>query len=148
MQGRIMKKLAAAALAAVVTLAPAAYAQDAGDYAGTWAFQTQDYGNQQFSVTMSGVAIMTPAAPGRFDIRLVANELITQRGTGRSQLLTARQACVGETDGPQFSITCQMAEPLEGYEPDNFLLQSGERDQLIGVLNSATSGQVTFTRVR
>lgn len=137
---------AAFALALAALSAPASAQQQ--DLSGTWAFQTQDYGNQQYAVAMSGVAIMTATAPGRYDIRLVANELLGERATGRSQLITARQTCTGEEDGPQFTIRCQMAEPLEGYEPDNFLLQRGDADQLVGVLNSATSGQVTFTRVR
>jgi hypothetical protein len=96
---------------------------------------------------MSGVAVASPAAPNRYDIRLVANERIIDRASGQSQLLTARQTCTGESDGAQLTITCQMAEPLEGYQPDNFLLQQGEADQLVGVLDSAASSQVTFTRV-
>lgn len=135
-----------AVLGFILAASPAAAQQQ--EFAGTWAFQTEDYGNPQFFVAMSGVAIMTPAAPGRYDIRLVANELIRERNSGRTQLITARETCTGQMDGPQFTIDCQMAEPLEGYQPDNFLLQPGEADQLEGVLNSAASGQVRFTRVR
>ena len=41
------------------------------------------------------------------------------------------------------------AEPLDGYEPDNFILQPGEgSDQLVGALSSATSATVTFNRLR
>ncbi|GAN00196.1 hypothetical protein U91I_03861 [alpha proteobacterium U9-1i] len=135
------------AVAAVALIATPAVAQS-GDLSGTWAFQTQPYGDQQFGVVMSGVAIATASAPNRYDIRLIANELIIERASGRSQTITARQTCTGEDAGGQFNITCQMAEPVEGYEPDNFVLQRGEADQLVGVLSSATSGQVTFTRVR
>jgi hypothetical protein len=140
--------IAAAAMLTACSAATPAGAQAEGDYAGTWAFQTDPYGNEQFGVVMSGVAVMTSAAPNRYDIRLLANELIIERLSGQSRLITARQTCTGETDGAQFNITCQMAEPLEGYEPDNFVLQDGEEDQLVGVLNSATDGQVTFTRLR
>lgn len=141
---------AAAVLAACTAAAPTpAGAQATGDLAGTWAFQTQSYGNEQVGAVMSGVAIMTGSAPNRYDIRLLTNELMVNRATGESRLLTARQTCTGEMDGGQFSIACQMAEPLEGYSPDNFVLQAGENaDQLVGALSSATSATVTFTRTR
>jgi hypothetical protein len=145
---RVTMIAAAAMLAACSAPTPAGAQAESGGHAGTWAFQTEPYGNEQFGVVMSGVAVMTPAAPDRYDIRLLANELIIERVSGQSRLLTARETCAGEVDGGQFTITCQMAEPLEGYEPDNFILQRGEQDQLVGVLNSATSGQVTFTRLR
>jgi hypothetical protein len=77
----------------------------------------------------------------------VSNELIVAQN-GQSQMVTARQRCAGEASGGQFTIRCEMAEPLDGYEPDNFVLQAGERDQMVGVLSSAASSQVTFTRVR
>ncbi|MGE0740924.1 MAG: hypothetical protein AB7O98_06235 [Hyphomonadaceae bacterium] len=142
-----MRMIVCAALAALAMAATPAIAQD-DPYAGTWAFQTSTYGDDQFGVIMSGAAIITPAAPGRYDIRLVANELIHAHETGQSQMLTAHQTCTGETDGAQFSISCQLAEPLDGYEPDNFAVQPGRTGELIGVLSSAASAQVTFTRVR
>lgn len=132
----------------ITLLAATPVAAQPSDLAGTWAFQTQPYGDQQFGVVMSGVAIATPAARGRYDIQLLANELIMERASGRSQVITARQTCTGEDADGQVNITCQMAEPLEGYQPDNFVLQRGETDQLVGVLSSTASGQVTFTRVR
>jgi hypothetical protein len=134
-------------LAALAVMAAPASAQSGDAHVGTWAFQTEPYGNEQFSVIMSGVAIVSPPRRGRYDIRLVANELIVAVN-GQSQMLTARQTCTGESSGGQFNISCQLAEPLEGYQPDNFVLQAGERDQMVGVLSSATSSQVTFTRVR
>jgi hypothetical protein len=138
---------AAVMLVACTAAAPAgAQADDA--YAGTWAFQTASYGNEQIGAIMSGAAVISPAAPNRYDIRLIANERIVNRNSGENLLITARQTCTGELDGAQFTISCQMAEPLEGYEPDNFVLQQGEEDQLIGVLSSNTSSQVTFTRLR
>jgi hypothetical protein len=97
---------------------------------------------------MSGTAVITLAGQDRYDIRLLTNELIIQRQTGRTQLITARQTCTGDAAGGQVNISCQMAEPLQGYEPDNFVLQQGERDQMVGVLSSASSSQVTFTRMR
>jgi hypothetical protein len=140
--------VAAAAMLAACSAPTQAGAQASDAYAGTWAFQTEPYGNEQFGVVMSGVAVVTPAAANRYAIRLIANELIIDRASGQSRRLTARQACTGEADGGQFTINCQLTTPLEGYEPDNFVLQQGEADELIGVLSSATSGQVTFTRLR
>jgi len=132
----------------ITLLAATPVAAQPENYAGTWAFQTQPYGDQQFGVVMSGVAVASASAPGRYDIRLIANELIIDRTSGRSQTITARQTCTGEDTGGQFNIACQMAEPVEGYQPDNFVLQAGDADQLVGVLSSTASGQVTFTRVR
>ena len=139
--------MAAALLAATACTEPAG-AQAGDAYAGTWAFQTEPYGagQRQVAAVMSGVAIITPAGGARYDIKLVAHEYITQGA--QSVLLTARERCQGEVQEAQFNITCELAEPLEGYEPDNFLVQSGEADQLVGVLTSAASAQVTFTRVR
>jgi hypothetical protein len=142
-----MRGILTAAVLAAMAAAPAS-AQSSDAYSGTWAFQTQIYGDQQYAVSMSGVAVINPAAPGRYDIQLIAHELITERASGRANMLTARQTCTGETNGGQFNIACQMAEPVEGYQPDNFVLQTGEADQLVGVLSSAASGQVTFDRLR
>src|SRR5690606_22096758 len=138
----------AATLLVACTVTPAEAQGDRSGLAGTWGFQTEPYGNLQFSNIMSGVAILTPSGSNRYDIRLVANERIIMRMTGRSRILTARQTCTAHDDGGQITINCQMAEPLEGYEPDDFVLQRGEdADQLVGVLSSANSGQVVFTRV-
>jgi hypothetical protein len=146
----MMRSILFAAVAALMACSgPAPAGAQSGDaYTGAWAFQTDDYGNENFSVLMSGAALVTPGARNHYDVRLVANELITQPETGQSRLLTARETCDGLLDGAQFTITCRMAEPLEGYEPDNFVLQRGDADELVGVLSSATNGQVTFTRVR
>jgi hypothetical protein len=138
--------IAAAALAACS--APAASAQSGDAFEGTWAFQTQSYGTEQVGAIMSGAAVITQQAPNRYAIRLISNERLVNRDTGQGAFLTARQNCTGENDGGQFTISCQMAEPLEGYEPDNFVLQQGETDQLVGVLSSNTSSQVTFSRMR
>lgn len=140
--------LAAAAFGLMGVLATSALAQSNDAFTGTWAFQTASYGDEQVGAIMSGVAVVTPAARNRYDIRLLANERLVNRDTGQSVFLTARQTCSGENDNGQFTITCRLAEPLEGYEPDSFILQQGEADQLIGVLNAATNGQVTFTRLR
>jgi hypothetical protein len=132
---------------AVLAAAPAS-AQSDDPFAGTWAFQTMSYGSEQVGAIMSGAAIVRRAATNRYDIQLLANERLVNRATGETMLLTARQTCTGERDGGQFMIECQLAEPLEGYEPDNFVLQQGEADQLVGVLSSNASPQVTFTRLR
>lgn len=139
-----MRTIAAACVMAVL-MAPAAEAQSGG-LDGTWAFQSQSYGDQRIGAVMSGVAVLTASAPNRYDIRLVTNELIVERDTGRSRLLTARQTCTADESDGQISIDCQMAEPLENYNPDTFLVQPGEADQLVGVLNNGP--QVTFTRLR
>jgi hypothetical protein len=140
-----MRTIAAAILMAAC-MAPMAQAQSA-NLEGTWAFQSQSYGNEQIGAVMSGVAILTPSAPGRYDVRLISNELIVDRESGQSRLLTARQTCTAEDADGQISIECQMAEPLEGYTPDTFLLQSaGEPDHLAGVLNAGP--EVGFSRLR
>lgn len=139
--------IAAAVLAVCATAAPAS-AQTDGDLSGTWAFQTQSYGTEQVGAVMSGAAVITASAPNRYNIRLLTHELLVNRDTGQSRLLTARQNCTGVNEDGQINVTCRMAEQIEGYEPDNFVLQTGETDQLVGVLSSATSAQVTFSRVR
>ncbi len=129
-----------------VCIAPMAHAQSA-NLEGTWAFQSQSYGSEQIGAVMSGVAVLTASAPGRYDVRLISNELIVERESGRSRLLTARQTCTAEEADGQISIECQMAEPLEGYTPDTFLLQAtDEADHLAGVLN--TGPEVGFSRLR
>ncbi len=141
--------MGAAALLMACTATTQAGAQGADDFAGTWAFQTTLYGSQQVGAYMSGVAIMSESAPDQYSIRLMANERLVSRATGQTRLLVAHQNCTGEMVGEQFTISCELAEPLEGYAPDNFLLQRGEEnDQLVGVLSSNTEAQVTFTRMR
>lgn len=138
--------IASAALMAFAT-APAS-AQSNDPYVGTWAFQTASYGNEQVGGIMSGAAVITREGRDRYSIRLLSNERLVNRETSQGAFLTARQTCSGVNDGGQFTITCQMAEPLEGYQPDNFVLQRGEADQLVGVLQSNNSSQVTFSRLR
>lgn len=134
-----------AAVLMTTLLATAAHAQSAG-FDGTWAFQSQSYGNERLGAVMSGVAVLTASAPNRYDVRLVTNELIVDRESGQSRLLTARQTCTAEELDGQIAIDCEMAEPLENYNPDTFLVQQGDADQLVGVLNDGP--QVTFTRLR
>ncbi|MEZ5995070.1 MAG: hypothetical protein R3C25_04895 [Hyphomonadaceae bacterium] len=147
-----MRGLLAAAALALATACSApqqAAAQASGDFSGTWAFQTQSYGSDQVGAVMSGAAILTSGATqGHYDVRLLAHELLVNRDTGQSRMLTARETCTGVDDGAQVTITCQMAEPLEGYSPDDFVLQRGEADELVGVLGSNANSQVTFTRLR
>jgi hypothetical protein len=143
-----MRKLVFAGCAGLAMLAAPASAQN-NSLAGTWSFQSQSYGNEEFGVIMSGAAVIERPSRGRYSIRMLVHEQIVERETGRSRLLTARQNCTGTQDGEQFSITCQMAEPLEGYQPDNFVLQRGENaDQLVGALSSAATTTVTFDRMR
>jgi hypothetical protein len=140
--------LVALAVMTAALSAPAS-AQTANDLSGTWAFQTATYGNEQFGVIMSGAAVFTATAPNRYDVRLISNERIVQRDTAQYRMLTARQSCTAENADGQITMTCQLSQPLEGYEPDNFLLQAGESaDELVGVLNSAATPEVTFSRLR
>lgn len=141
----MMRKLLVIAALAAFIAAPAA-AQTAGDLNGTWAFQSRSYGSDRVGAVMSGVAEFTAEAPNRYAIRVLAHELLVNRETGESRLLTARQACTGQMADGQLSVECQMAEPFEGYTPDTFLLQAGETDELEGVLNNDVT--VTFSRVR
>ena len=114
--------------------------------AGVWAFQTLPYGAGPVAGAMSGAAVFTAEGEG-YAVSLVSNEVILRGGGGPSQLVTARQTCRARRSGAQIEITCEMAEPLEGYTPDEFVLQAGAADQLVGVLVS-TDGQATFTRLR
>ena len=143
-----MRAFLIAAAALVACSAPAASAQSRDAFEGTWAFQTASYGNEQVGGIMSGAAVITRAGADRYTIRLISNERLVNRDTAQAAFLTARQNCTGQNHGGQFTISCQMAEPLEGYEPDNFVVQQGEADQLVGVLSSNTSSQVTFSRLR
>lgn len=141
--------LIASAVAIAALLATPASAQRSGDpFAGTWAFQTTSYGDERVGAIMSGAAVITRAGRDRYTIRLVANERLVNSETGQQAFLTARQNCTGQNDAGQFTITCQLSEPVQGYEPDNFVLQVGETDQLVGVLRSQASPQVMFSRVR
>lgn len=144
--GMHMRALAMAAIFAAACSQPATAQVDAS-LDGVWAFQTQPYAaGQGVGAVMSGVAILRAEASG-YAIQLLANELVTQGD--RSVTITARETCRGEWQDAQFMINCELAEPLEGYQPDNFVLQAGEgADQLIGVLSSTASAQATFTRVR
>lgn len=143
-----MRALIAAVIVAPALTAMPASAQSNASHAGTWAFQTEPYGNDEYAVVMSGAATFTTSGRNHYNINLISNELIIERATGRSQIITARQACTGDADGPLLTIQCEMAEPLEGYTPDNFVLQQGGTDQLLGVLSSNANSQVTFTRMR
>ncbi len=140
-----MRKLWIAAAVLGLTANAPALAQSAS-MEGTYAFQTEPYGDEQFAVSMSGAAIVRGAARGRVAIRLTANEMIVERASKRSRLITAHQNCTGVRDGAQISVSCEMAQPLEGYTPDSFLLQPGENGQWAGVING--SSQVTFAPVR
>jgi len=140
--------LAATAFGLMSALAAPASAQSNDDYSGTWAFQSTPYGDEQFGVLMSGTAIVQSSGRNRYQIQLLANEIIIERQTARSSLVSARQNCTGVLEDGQFNIDCELAEPVEGYQPDNFVLQRSSPTQLQGVLASAASAQVTFNRVR
>src|ERR1043165_8863183 len=140
-----MRKILLVIMAAA--LAPPAYAQThvtaaPSSYAGTWGFQSEDYGNDDYGVAMSGVAVITPSShPNRYDIRLLVQEMIPQRESGMTHMLVAHENCAGDGANGQLAITCEMSEPLQNYQPDSFILQPGESaDQLVGALSSASNG--------
>ena len=137
------KLIIAVAALGLMGVAPALAQSTSMD--GVYAFQTEPYGNEQFAVSMSGAAIAR-GGRGNLSIRITANEMIVERASKRSRLITAHQNCTGVRDGAQISVTCEMAEPLEGYTPDAFLLQPGENGQWAGVINGTS--QVTFVPAR
>lgn len=128
------------ALAALAFAAPAA-AQSSRDFAGTWAFRTDYYGE----ASLSGAAIIRPSRRnGAFNISLVAQE---QSHTG-GDITTAPQICTGVATGAQLSITCQLTEATPNYAPDNFELTLTGPGSMEGVLQSASQAQTLFVRVR
>lgn len=147
-----MRKILLVILTAAAAAAPA-YAQTPAaaapsSYVGTWGFQSEDYGNDDYGVAMSGVAVITQAQGNRYSIRLLTQEMITQRESGMTHMLVAHENCTGDSSNGQLAITCEMAEPLENYQPDSFILQPGESaDQLVGALSSASNGSTTFNRL-
>lgn len=144
-----MRKILTGAALALAMIAAPAQAQNSDNLAGTWAFQTQPYGGEQIVISMSGSAIMTAAGANRYNVRLIAHEMAVNTATRESQMLTARQTCRAEVQDAQVSLTCEMAEPLDGYRPDRFVLQRGERDQLVGAITIGQgSATVTFDRIR
>jgi hypothetical protein len=134
---------------AAITAAPAQ--AQSNPFTGTWAFQTEDYGSESIVVTLSGAAIITHNG-ARYDIRLVAHEQASVQQPVMegedTEIVAAHQRCTGEADGAQFTITCEIVDAPESYAPDNFVLQVDAPGRMVGVLQSASTGQVTFTRVR
>jgi hypothetical protein len=145
--------VAAAACAAAPALAQtpaAASTAPPGSLVGTWGFQSEDYGNDEYALAMSGVAVITQAQGARYNIRLLAQQQLTDRESGETHMLVAQEACTGESLNGQLTIRCQLANPLQqNYQPDAFVLQQGDNgDQLVGTLTSQSDGQTTFNRVR
>ena len=149
-----MRNIWFAVLAAAACLAAPAHAQTqpaaaASSYAGTWGFQSEDYGNDDYGLATSGVAVITQAQGSRYTIRLLVQGLLTERESGLTHLLVAHEDCAGDASNGQLAITCHLAEPLPNYQPDSFVLQRGENgDQLVGALSAAPDGQTTFNRLR
>jgi hypothetical protein len=147
-----MRKILLAAWAAAACLAMPAYAQtqsaSAASYAGTWGFQSEDYGNDDYGLAMSGVAIITQVQDNRYNVRLLVQDQLTERESGETHLLVAHENCSGDASDGQLAITCELTEPLQNYHPDSFILQRGENgDQLIGAVSSADNSQTTFNRM-
>jgi hypothetical protein len=147
-----MRKIWFAVLAAAACLAGPALAQTqpaaASSFAGTWGFQSDDYGNDDYGLAMSGVAVITQGQGSRYTVRLLVQDLLTERESGVTHLLVAHEDCSGDASNGQLAITCQLTAPLPNYQPDAFILQPGEGgDQLVGALSSAPDGQTTFNRM-
>lgn len=148
---------AAMALAGACLFSTSASAQHAaatptsvqtGDFNGTWGFQSEDYGNDDYGAAMSGVAIITPgSSSNRYNIKLLTQEIISQREDGQSHLLVAHENCNGENTNGQLTVTCTMAQPLDNYTPDTFVVQIVDGDHLGGVLTGASGASVNFNRV-
>jgi len=139
----------AVALSGLCALAAPARAQGGDPFTGTWGFQSEDYGNENYGASMSGVAVISPgAAANQYNIKLLAQEVISQREDGQSHLLVARENCKGENTNGQLSITCEMAEPLDNYTPDTFVIQAVDHDHLGGVMTGASGASANFNRVR
>ena len=148
-----MRKILLAALAAAALVTPA-YAQTqtaAAEprFTGTWGFQSEDYGTDDYGLVMSGVAVITPAQGNRYTVRLLTQQQLTERESGEQHMLVAHENCTGDASNGQLAITCQ-ADPLhQDHQPDSFLLQQGDNgDQLVGALTSSDNSQTTFTRAQ
>lgn len=147
-----MRKIWFAVLAAAACLAGPAHAQTqpaaASSYAGTWGFQSEDYGTDDYGLVMSGVAVITQAQGNRYTVRLLTQQQLTERESGEQHMLVAHENCTGDAANGQLAITCQ-ADPLQNRQPDTFVLQRGESsDQLVGALTSSSNSQTTFTRAQ
>lgn len=123
--------------------------QGGDQFSGTWGFQSEDYGNDDYGASMSGVAIVTSgASANHYTIKVLAQEVISQREDGQSHLLVARENCKGEDTNGQLTVTCTLAEPLDNYSPDEFVIQAVDHDHLGGVLTTSSGASVNFNRVR
>src|SRR5262249_13214361 len=134
-----MRKILEAALAATDCLAPTPYAQTqpaaASSYAGTWGLHSEDSGNDDYGLVLSGVAVTTQAAAHRYSISLLTQQQLTERESGETHMLVAHETCTGDASNGQLAISCQLADPLQNYQPDSFLLQRGDSaDQMVGAL--------------
>jgi hypothetical protein len=148
---KILVVAAAAACTATPVLAQTQTAASSAPFVGTWGFQSEDYGNDDYGLAMSGVAVITPAqTPNHYNVSLLTQQQLTERESGESHTLVARETCTGDASEGQLAITCQLADPTQHIQPDTFLLQRGDNaDQLVGALTtSQQNGETTFNRVR
>jgi hypothetical protein len=146
----ILVAAAAAACAAMPAFAQTQTAASAAPYAGTWGFQSEDDGNDDYGLAMSGVAVITPAqGANRYNISLLTQQQLTERESGETHTLVAHETCLGDASNGQLAISCQLADPVQNNQPDSFLLQRGDNaDQMVGALTtSQANGETTFNRV-
>ena len=80
-----MRLMMAAAMAALAMRGAGERAAGQRSFAAPGRSRPTSYGNEQFGVIMSGAAMITATAPNRYDVRLIANELIVQRESERSR---------------------------------------------------------------
>ena len=146
---KILVVAAAAACAATPALAQTQTAASSAPYAGTWGFQSEDYGNDDYGAAMSGVMVITAGSSAHhYNINLLAQEMISQKSDDESHLLVAREDCKGEDVSGQLTVTCELSEPVDNYQPDAFAIQAVDHDHLGGALTSSDGASVNFNRVR
>lgn len=136
------------AVSALFAFAAPAAAQQGDPFAGTWAFQTENYSTSGDSVSaLSGAVIIRRTTGNSYDIRMFATELHVSPGSP-GEFSPAHQRCTGEARGQELTIVCEVIEAGGSYQPDNFVLQLTRAGQMDGMLVSASNGQARFTRVR
>ncbi|MFZ2030626.1 MAG: hypothetical protein WAU68_09990 [Vitreimonas sp.] len=143
----LLAALAAAALAASANAQTQTAAAEPR-FTGTWGFQSEDYGTDDYGLAMSGVAVITQAQGTHYNVRLLTQQQLTERESGQTHMLVGHETCSGDASNGQLAITCQ-ADPLQDRQPDTFLLQRGDNaDQLVGAITSSSNSQATFSRMQ
>ena len=141
--------LTSALLGAMIVAAPAAAMAQTDQFAGTWAFQTENYGNATTVTTLAGAAIISPKSGDKYDVQLVAFEAWSKPGAP-ADISNARENCDGTLSGQQLTVKCTVTDVVnsKNYKPDDFVLTVVDADHLSGPMNSYSTSTAKFTRVR